>query len=164
MIQMITCTLHMHRNRWKDLEISEESQPMTTNLRNSLLGSANRIIVKPFNCIPLQELCSGSTWWPQASCFCSWVTRIFFNANKDLLSEILERLSITFTSNGKHKFVPSDQASHLLVIYSSLLLQITNLVSCSVLSRRIVLSCFYLLIFCFENSQIESDVCHLPYT
>ena len=82
---MITCTSHMHRNRWKDLEISEESQPMTTNLRNSLSGSANRIIVKPFNCIPLQELCSGSTWWPQASCFCSWVTRIFFNANNDLL-------------------------------------------------------------------------------
>ena len=85
MIQMIICTSHMHRNRWKDLEISEESQPMTTNLRNSLSGSANRIIVKPFNCIPLQELCSGSTWWPQASCFCSWVTRIFFNANNDLL-------------------------------------------------------------------------------
>ena len=45
----------MHRNRWKDLEISEESQPMTTNLRNSLSGSANRIIVKPLNFILLKN-------------------------------------------------------------------------------------------------------------
>ena len=31
-------------------------------------------------------------------------------------------------------------------------------------SIRIVLSCYYLLIFYFEISQLKSDVCRLPYT
>ena len=47
----------------------------------------------------------------------------------------IERLRITFTSNGKRKFVPRDQvSSHKWVV------------SRNVLSIRIVLSCFYLLI------------------
>ena len=37
---------------------------------------------------------------------------------------IIERLSITFTSNGKREFVPRDQVSPLLVVYCSLLLRI----------------------------------------
>jgi len=36
----------------------------------------------------------------------------------------LERLSLTFTSNGKREVVPRDQVSNLLVVYCSLFLQI----------------------------------------
>ena len=36
----------------------------------------------------------------------------------------LERLSITFTSNGKREFVPRDQVSSLLVVYCSLFLHL----------------------------------------
>ena len=66
--------------------------------------------------------------------------------------EPLERFSITFTSNGKHEFVPRDQVSSfntccLLFIISSPKL----VVSSKFLSIRIVLSCFYLLIFYFEK-------------
>ena len=59
-----------------------------------------------------------------------------------------ERLSITFTSNAKGEFVPRNQVSlRLLSIISTHEL----VVSCNFLSIRIVLSCFYLLIFYFEK-------------
>ena len=38
--------------------------------------------------------------------------------------DIIERLSITFTSNGKREFVPDDQVSSLHVIYCSLFLHV----------------------------------------
>ena len=60
---------------------------------------------------------------------------------------LLERLSITFTSNGKREFVPHDQVSPLLVVSVHTYL----VVSRNFLSIRIVLSCFYLLIFYFEK-------------
>ena len=59
----------MHRNRWKDREISEESQPMTTNLRNSLSGSANRIIVKPLNFILLKNCALAAPGVPRILAF-----------------------------------------------------------------------------------------------
>ena len=31
--------------------------------------------------------------------------------------QVFERLSITFTSNGKHDFAPRDQVSSLLAVY-----------------------------------------------
>ena len=43
---------------------------------------------------------------------------IFWSARLYHMS--LERLSITFTSNGKREFVPRDQVSPLLAIYCSL--------------------------------------------
>ena len=61
---------------------------------------------------------------------------------------ILERLNITFTSNGKLEFVPRDQVSPLLVllfIISTHKLEVLR----NFLSIRIVLGCFYLLIFLF---------------
>ena len=39
-------------------------------------------------------------------------------------NESLEKLSITFTSNGKREFVPRDQVSSLLVAYCSLFLHL----------------------------------------
>ena len=71
-----------------------------------------------------------------------------------------KRLSITFRSDGKREFVPRDQVSPLLVVYyCSLFLGIISnqgpninlVVSRNFLSIRIVLSCFYLLIFYFEK-------------
>ena len=62
----------------------------------------------------------------------------------------LDRLSITFTSNGKGEFVPRDQVSSSLVVYCSLFLH-KLVVSCKLLSIRIVLTCFYLLIFHLEK-------------
>ena len=71
-----------------------------------------------------------------------------------------KRLSITFRSDGKREFVPHDQVSPLLVVYyCSLFLGIISnqgpninlVVSRNFLSIRIVLSCFYLLIFYFEK-------------
>ena len=70
------------------------------------------------------------------------------------VNRAIERLSIKFTSNGKHEFVPRDQVSTLLVVYSSLLqpgVQHKLEVSRNFLSIRIVLSCFYLLISCSEK-------------
>ena len=70
------------------------------------------------------------------------------------VNRAIERLSIKFTSNGKHEFVPRDQVSPLLVVYSSLLqpgVQHKLEVSRNFLSIRIVLSCFYLLISCSEK-------------
>ena len=63
---------------------------------------------------------------------------------------ILERLSIEFTSNGKREFVPRDQVSPLLVVYCSLFLH-KLVVSRNFLSIRIFLSCFYPLICYFEK-------------
>ena len=37
------------------------------------------------------------------------------------LAKVIERLSITFTTNCKREFVPCDQVSSLLVVYYSLL-------------------------------------------
>ena len=71
-----------------------------------------------------------------------------------------KRLSITFRSDGKREFVPHDQVSPLLVVYyCSLFLGIISnqgpninlVVSRNFLSIRILLSCFYLLIFYFEK-------------
>ena len=39
---------------------------------------------------------------------------------------LLERLSITLTSNGKRKFVPRDQVSPFLVVYYSLFLHLNS--------------------------------------
>ena len=39
-------------------------------------------------------------------------------------NESLEKLSITFTSNGKRELVPRDQVSSLLVVYWSLFLHL----------------------------------------
>ena len=75
---------------------------------------------------------------------------------------ILERLSITFTSNAKREFVPRDQVSRLLVVYCPLFLQINLVVSRNFLSIRIVLSCFYPLIFYFE--KFSTWIWRLPYT
>ena len=76
---------------------------------------------------------------------------------------VIERLSITFTSNGKREFVPRDQVSHfcrLRFVISTLKL----VVSRNPLSIRMFLSCLYLLFSVLRNSQLESDVCRLPYT
>ena len=65
--------------------------------------------------------------------------------------ETVERSSITFTSNGKRELVPRGSlplTCRLLFIISTHKL----VVSCTdFLSTRIVLICFYLLIFCFEK-------------
>ena len=52
--------------------------------------------------------------------------RVTFTANVGLTLRISfkERLSITFTSNGKRKFIPRHQVSPLLVVYCSLFLHI----------------------------------------
>ena len=65
----------------------------------------------------------------------------------------LERLNITFTSNGRREFVPRDQVSPLLVVYCLLYFISTpaSVVSCNFLSIRIILSCIFLLIFYFEK-------------
>ena len=70
------------------------------------------------------------------------------------VNRAMERLNIKFTSNSKRKFVPRDQVSPLLVVYSSLFqpgVQHKLEVSRNFLSIRIVLSCFYLLISCSEK-------------
>ena len=70
------------------------------------------------------------------------------------VNRAMERLSITFRSDGKREFVPRDQVSPLLVVYCSLFqpgVQHKLVVSRNFLSIRIVLSCFYLLIFYFEK-------------
>ena len=55
-------------------------------------------------------------------------TVLFFIVSVSLLSgetvPTTERLSITFTLNGKREFVPRDQVSSLLVVYCSLLLHL----------------------------------------
>ena len=66
------------------------------------------------------------------------------------------RLTITFTSNGKRELVRRDYVSSLLFnLFAPKLV-----VSRNFLFIRIVLSCFYLLIFYFEKSSVNL----LPYT
>ena len=63
------------------------------------------------------------------------------------VNRAIERLSITFRSDGKREFVPRDQVSPLLVVYCSLFqpgAQHKLVASRNFLSIRIVLSCFYL--------------------
>ena len=86
------------------------------------------------------------------------VKMIFF-----LLTVLIERLSITFTSNGKCEFVPNDQVSipftcRLLFIISTHKL----LVSCNLLSIRIFLVVFICSFSILRNCQLESNVCRLP--
>ena len=83
----------------------------------------------------------------------------FWNVQKScrpLPKEIIERLITTFTSNGKREFVPRDQVSSftclLLFIISTHKLVVSR---DSFLSIRIVLRCFYPLIFYLRNSQLE---------
>ena len=69
----------------------------------------------------------------------------------------------TFTSNGKRKFVPRDQVQ-LYPFTCSLLFIISRyklVVSSNFLSIRIVLSCFYLLIFSLE--KFSTWIWRLPF-
>ena len=75
---------------------------------------------------------------------------------------LIERLSITFTLNSERKFVPRGQVSSLLVVYCSLFLKNKLVVSRNFLFIRIVLSCFYLLIFHF--AKFSTWIWRLPYT
>ena len=77
-----------------------------------------------------------------------------------LLTVSIERLSITFTSNGKCEFVPHDQVSVRFVIYCSSFLH-KLVVSCNFLSIRIFLAVFICSFSILRNSQHESDVCRL---
>ena len=63
---------------------------------------------------------------------------------------VIERINITLTPNGEREFVPREQVTPLLVVYSTLFLHI-NISFAILLSLTIVLSCFYLLIFYFEK-------------
>ena len=69
---------------------------------------------------------------------------------------LLERLSITFTSNGIREFVPP---CRLLFIISAHKL----VVSLNFLSIWIFWAVFICSFSIWRNSQLESDVCHLPY-
>ena len=81
----------------------------------------------------------------------------FCGANDDTN---LERLRFTFTPNGKREFVPRDQVFPLFFVDCLLLLhKISEFML--VLSTRIVLDCFYLLIFYAE--KFSTDVCRLSY-
>ena len=65
--------------------------------------------------------------------------------NPNIVGPTLERLSIAFTANGKREFVPRDQCCLLFIDYTKIA-RFTP-----ILSRIIVLSCFYLLISHCEN-------------
>ena len=66
--------------------------------------------------------------------------------------DIIERLRVTFTSNGKREFVPDDQVSSLHVIYCMFIISTRKLVgSRNFLSIRIFLSSFYMLVSYFEK-------------
>ena len=69
---------------------------------------------------------------------------------------LLERLIITFTSNGIREFVPP---CRLLFIISARKL----VVSLNFLSIWIFWAVFICSFSILRNSQLESDVCHLPY-
>ena len=72
---------------------------------------------------------------------------------------MIERFQIMFTANGNCEFVPRDQVFPLLSINCSLPLQkISNFALR--LSTRIVIECFYLLIFYFEKSSTRVCLCH----
>ena len=85
------------------------------------------------------------------------VKMIFF-----LLTVLIERLSITFTSNSKCELFCTTWSSfrplcHLLFIISTHKL----VVSCNFLSIRIFLAVFICSFSILRNSQHESDVCRL---
>ena len=67
---------------------------------------------------------------------------------RELLSN--RKVSITFTTNSKREFVPQDQDFHSPVVYCNY--KYTKIGRfAAILSIRIVLSCFYLLISHFAN-------------
>ena len=67
---------------------------------------------------------------------------------RELLSK--RKVSITFTTNGKREFVPQDQDFHSPVVHCNY--NYTKIGRFGpILSIRIVLSCFYLLISHFQN-------------
>ena len=75
----------------------------------------------------------------------------------------MEKLTIALTANGKREFVPLDQVSFYLSFtvhynYS----KISRRHKKPILSIRIVLSCFYLLISHFEN--FSTWISRLPWT
>ena len=67
---------------------------------------------------------------------------------RQLLSN--RKVSITFTTNGKREFEPQDQDFHSSVVYCNYNYTKIDWFA-PILSMRIVLSCFYLLISHFEN-------------
>ena len=67
---------------------------------------------------------------------------------RELLSN--RKVSIKFTANGKREFVPQDQDFHSPVVYCNYNYTKIDRFA-QILSMRIVLSCFYLLISHFEN-------------
>ena len=72
-----------------------------------------------------------------------------------------EKLSITFTLNGIREYVTGDQVPS--TCRSLFIISTTKLVVPRIfLSKRIILSCFYLLIFYFEKFSTEFNVCLLP--
>ena len=77
---------------------------------------------------------------------------------------ILERLSITFTSNAKREFVPRERFFPLLVAYCNIISTHRLVVSRNFLSIRIFWTVFICSFSILINSQLESDVCRLPYT
>ena len=72
----------------------------------------------------------------------------------------IERVKFTCTPNGKPEFVPRDQVFPLVVVYCLLLLLEINIFT-PVLSIRIVLDNFYLLIFYFE--EFSTWIWRLPF-
>ena len=74
----------------------------------------------------------------------------------------LERFSITFPSNYKCELVPHDQVSPLLVVYCSLFLHRRLVVSRNFL-RELFWADFICSFSILRNSQLESNVCPLPY-
>ena len=73
---------------------------------------------------------------------------------------LVERLSITLTSNVKREFVPGDQVP--LCLSSTVHYFFISLAKS--LSTRIFSAVFICSFFILRNSQLESDVCCLPYT
>ena len=71
-------------------------------------------------------------------------------------------IKITFTPNGKRKFVPRDQVFPLFFVYWGLLLLLKMSSFMPVLSKRIVLDCFYVLIFYSEKFSTDFAVCRMP--
>ena len=67
---------------------------------------------------------------------------------RELLSN--RKVNIKFTTNGKREFVPQDQDFHSPVVYCNYNYTKIDRFA-QILSMRIVLSCFYLLISHFEN-------------
>ena len=85
---------------------------------------------------------------------------IFLPLPSCCVSSLLERFRITFTPNGEREFVPRDQVFPLF--FFTVYCFYTKISSfMPLLSKRILLGCFYLLIFYSE--KFSTDVCRLPY-